>query len=804
MIRTNLDMGWTVAEAGSWNLPAERVDLPHDWSIHQKTRPDAPGAGGNGFFPGAALIYRKEIALPEKPCQALLELDGAYRNCEVAVNGNTVAQHAYGYTAFFADLTRYARFGEVNEIAITVNNSAMPNSRWYSGTGLYRHVDLLLLPDVAVRPWGIFPVTESLDSHLAVVRVEVAVQNRRACHAGPGVRVELVAPDGTIAAAAEKRIELAPDEEQTCFLRLAVEHPRVWSVDDPQLYQVKAILLEDGGVIDEAQVETGLRTVQVDPIRGFRLNGVPLKLKGGCVHHDLGPLGSAAFDQAEERRVRRMKEAGYNALRCAHNPPSRGLLAACDRLGMLVIDEAFDMWTVGKNINDYHLDFLQNWEKDIDAMVLRDRVHPCVVMWSIGNEIPERDGSSDGAAWARKLAERIRRWDVTRLITSAVNNLMLPDMDFSTPADEEDAKDPTVGFFNNLAVRTYNEVPLLERSAGYTAPLDVVGYNYLEYLYEKTLALHPDRILCGTESFPLNADKCWAYVMRYPQIIGDFTWTSWDYLGEAGLGRSFYQEPASADEPIPFGADYPWRTSYDADFDICGFERPQLAYRQIVWGSQKTYIASRDPRYHGQAEKICQWGWPLVHHHWSWPGCEGMPTTLEVYSPAEEVELLLNGASLGRKRAGADHRYKAEFTLTYQPGRLEAVSYIGGQPVSRDALETAGVPDHLALLPETDSLTGDGQGLCFIRVEVQDRMGRRVPTAEVPLAARVRGAAALQAFGSPRPDSIEVFTAGTFTSFEGRALAILRAGTEAGTAALEVTSPQLGQVRVELPVLARS
>ena len=183
---------------------------------------------------------------------------------------------------------------------------------------------------------------------------------------------------------------------------------------------------------------------------------------------------------------------------------------------------------------------------------------------------------------------------------------------------------------------------------------------------------------------------------------------------------------------LPFGADYPWRTSYDADFDICGFERPQLAYRQIVWGSQKTYIASRDPRYHGQAEKICQWGWPLVHHHWSWPGCEGMPTTLEVYSPAEEVELLLNGASLGRKRAGADHRYKAEFTLTYQPGRLEAVSYIGGQPVSRDALETAGVPDHLALLPETDSLTGDGQGLCFIRVEVQDRMGRRVPTAEVP------------------------------------------------------------------------
>ena len=806
MIRTNLDMGWTVEEAGRWDCAAQRVDLPHDWSIHQKTRPDAPGAGGNGFFPGAALIYKKELTLPQQPCRALLELDGAYRNCEVAINGNTVAQHAYGYTAFFADLTQYARFGEANEIAITVNNSALPNSRWYSGTGLYRHVDLLLLPEVAIQPWGIFPVTESLEPDLAVVRVEVTVRNAGMRPASPAVRAELTNPEGSIAAAGEKRILLAPGENQTCFLRLTVKSPRPWSPDDPQLYSAKVTLLDGDIPIDQDQVATGLRTVQVDPVRGFRLNGVSMKLKGGCIHHDLGPLGSAAFDQAELRRVRLMKEAGFNALRCAHNPPSRGLLAACDRMGLLVIDEAFDMWTVGKNINDYHLDFPRDWAGDIDAMVLRDRAHPCVVLWSIGNEIPERDGTSDGAHWAGKLAERIRLLDSSRPITSAVNNLMPPGASPATEldADDPDRLDPTIRFFNDRRARSFNEEHLLERTAAYTAPLDVVGYNYLDYLYDLTLEKFPDRVLCGTESFPLNIDRCWAHVMCHPQLIGDFTWTSWDYLGEAGLGRSLYQDPADGDAPAPFGAPHPWRTSYDADFDLCGFERPQLAYRQIVWGKSQTYIASRDPRYHDHVEKICQWGWPLVHHHWSWPGCEGLPTTLEVYSSAEEVELLLNGASLGRKRAGAAHRYKAEFTLTYAPGRLEAVSYAAGQPVSRDVLETVGEPHHLALLPETTALTADGQSLCFVRVELQDRQGHRVPTAEMPLTAQVQGAATLQAFGTPKPDSTEVFTSGAFTSFEGRALVILRAGTQAGNADLEASSPQLGTVRLTLPVLADS
>ena len=816
MIRQNLDLGWTLSQGRGRRAPGQKpeiVNLPHDWAIGQDTDPKSPGAGGNGFYPGAALQYGRAVEIPAAWAgqRVLLALDGAYRNSEVAINNQYVTYHAYGYTPFFADLTPYVRFGESNQIQVTVNNSALPNTRWYSGTGLYRHVELLCLPQVSVKPWGLFPVTESLDEELAVLRVEITAENHTGTQASRTGRVTLTDAGGETVISGYTQVQIPASGEATGFVRLAVMNPHAWDLDTPYLYQVTAELLEDGNVTDSASVTTGLRTVSVDPVRGFRLNGRSMKLRGGCIHHDNGPLGAAAFDAAEERRVRLMKEGGFNAIRCAHNPPSRGLLEACDKLGMLVMDEAFDMWIAGKNANDYHLDFQQWWAQDIDAMVLRDRAHPSVVMWSIGNEIPEHNGSSDGWRWSQKLAERVRLLDTSRPVTSAVNNVAPPfdptKMVIAGPggaalknSEKKEKPNPTVSFFNNEAMRAYNDEQFLAQTEGYVAPLDVIGYNYMEYLYEKTLELYPERVLCGTESFPLDADLNWNYVQSHPQIIGDFTWTSWDYLGEAGLGRSFYLDP-NYDGPPPFlfGAGYPWRISYDAEFDICGYPRPQLAYRQIVWGCTQTYAASRDPKFHGWEEKIAQWAWPLVHHHWSWPGCEGMTTTLEVYSAADEVELLINGVSQGRQPAGAKNRFKAEFTVTYQPGKLEAVSYTAGQEISRDVLTTTGAPAKLALLPETKTLRADGEDLCYVQIEVQDAEDNRVPTAELPLTAEVAGAATLQAFGSPKPDSTERFTVGGFTTYEGRVLAILRAGTAQGTATLTVRG-ELGEVTLELPV----
>ncbi len=818
MIRKNIDLGWELSNSGRrMSHMAEApliVDLPHDWSIGTQTDPNSIGAGGNGYYNGASISYKKvlDIAPEWKGNRVLLELDGAYRNCEVSINGSVVKYHPYGYTAFFADITERVVYGGENLVEITVNNTALPNSRWYSGTGLYRHIDLLCLPRVGIAPWGVFAHTESIINEDVVLVVDVTAENHTGTAAQRTVRVTLKDAEEQVVNTALTQCWIPAGGENTAFVRMVVPNANLWDLDTPYLYTVEAELLDGDVVTNTITVSTGLRTVSVDAKNGFMLNGKTMKLKGGCIHHDSGILGSAAFDAAEFRKVKLHKDNGYNALRSAHNPPSRGLLEACDKLGVLVMNEAFDMWIAGKNTNDYHLDFQKWWETDIDSMVKRDRNHPSVIMWSIGNEIPEHDGSSDGWKWAQLLAARVRLNDNTRPVTSGVNNVAdtrsgmtfyredIEDADKYIPQQLKDS--PTVGFFNNANVRKYNLENFFEQTEGYVAPLDVVGYNYIDYLYEETIKRYPNRVLCGTESFPLEADLQWAYVKRFPQLIGDFTWTSYDYIGEAGLGRSMYLDPKSTEAaPFMFGAGYPWRISYDADFDICGYERPQLAYRRIVWGSSETYLAVRDPKFHGWEEKISQWAWPLVHHNWSWPGREGMLTTLEVYSAAEEVELILNGVSLGKKPVGEANRFKATFTVTYAPGTLTAVSYSGGEEVSRNSLSTVGSPETIVLRPETHSLKADGQDLCYISVEVCDILGNRVPTAELLMTAEVSGEGVLQGFGSPKPDSTEVYTTGIFTTFEGRLMAVLRSGTSEGKVKLTVNCQELGTAEIVIPVV---
>jgi len=555
---------------------------------------------------------------------------------------------------------------------------------------------------------------------------------------------------------------------------------------------VRSELSLDGAVVDDAETPFGVRTFTVDPQNGFVLNGHPMKLRGGCIHHANGLLGAASFRDSERRKVRIHKEHGYNALRCAHNPPSRHLLDACDRAGMLVMDEAFDMWRTAKTVNDYHLHFEDWWERDLRAMVERDRNHPSIVFWSVGNEIPERDGSSDGAVWSRRLADAVRALDPTRPVTLAVCPVS-PDAAWEAgrPADES-PEERAEALFRHWG----------EKTAETLAPYDVVGYNYMHDRYERDGAHYPDRVLCGTESVAMDFDEVWDRVMRLPHVIGDFAWPSYDYLGEAGLGKALHGEAARAAIPrfMAHVSDYPWRLANCSDFDLCGFPRPQLDYRRIVWGSGETSVAVRHPAFHGQTELVSRWGWPECAAHWNWPGYEGRPVTVEVHSAAARVALCINGNWVGEAPAGKPNRYRATFETVYTPGSVLAVGMdADGNELSRRLLRTTGAPAGLRLTPERATLEADGHALCHVLGEYVDAAGDRVPDYEARTDATVDGPATLAALGAARVSTEENYTTGTFTAYEGRLQAILRAGTASGRAVLTVRGGGF-TARLEIPV----
>ncbi|TVQ17772.1 MAG: glycoside hydrolase family 2 protein, partial [Spirochaetaceae bacterium] len=696
-----IDREWRfrrTANAQTWNQPNEwlDVDLPHDFSIAEARDPQSPGGASNGFFPGGVAIYEKTIDAPEswQGHRILIEFEGVYMNATVRLNRHFIRFHPYGYTSFFCDLTPHVRVGHANTLTVTVNNGAMPNSRWYSGSGIYRHVRIHVLPLLHIAPWGVSVTTPKAGQADSIVEATTTVEYHGSEPSAPRARVRSTLRDasGTVVATDESDVEAAPangagspPQRLVARARMPVENARLWSIDDPYLYTLETELVADGKTIDRRETRVGIRSISFGRDTGFRLNGVGLKLKGGCVHHDCGLLGSAAYDRAEERKVELMKASGFNAVRTAHNPPSVAFLDACDRLGLLVIDEAFDCWRDGKNPNDYSVAFEHHWQEDIDAMVLRDRNHPSIIMWSTGNEIIERDGRSDGYRYAKLLADRIRALDPTRGVTNALCGLW---------------EDPEA---SGLAANVAPAAPTADGERDYWAelterfaePLDVVGYNYLLHRYEGDGQRFPKRIICGEETFPKDAFDYWESTERLPHVIGDFVWTAIDYLGEAGIGHVWY------DGQTAFLGDHPWHQAYCGDIDICGFKRPQSYYRDCVWGiATAPWIAVHDPHYHGRDGVVSAWGWPDVNSSWSWPGFDGKQVVVDVYSRDDEIELVLNGGSLGRRPAGRDHRYTATFETTYAPGELVAIGYSAGTERSRTVLRTAGRPAAIRLTPD--------------------------------------------------------------------------------------------------------
>jgi len=763
---------WREPDDSTWRL----VDLPHDWSIELERDPANPSGSAGGYFPMGLGWYRKTFAAPEAWCgkKVRVEFEGVYMNAETWLNGHFLGRHPYGYTSFWYDLTPYLDVGTTNVLKVMVDNACQVNSRWYSGSGIYRHVWLMVAEPVHVGHWGVYVTTPEVSPEGALVRVRTTVENEAEVPHEVIVRSRIVAPDGAWVGShgtphwrgglAEARAAIGPAGRHECSQDVLVANPQLWSPDTPDLYHVETEVLVENRIVDTATAAFGIRSLHFDAQAGFLLNGQPLKLKGGCVHHDDGVLGAASYDRAEERKVELLKASGFNAVRCAHNPPAPAFLDACDRLGMLVIDEAFDCWRDGKNPYDYHVSFDDWWRRDLDSMLYRDRNHPSVILWSIGNELVER-GQPEGARLARLLAEHVRAVDPTRPVIAAIN-----------------------GFGNAVAWSRADET---------FAALDVGGYNYQWGQYRPDHEQHPLRMMIGTESTPKEAFDQWMSVLELDYVLGDFVWTALDYLGEAGIGRVVFEG-----EQEPFLGRYPWHQANCGDLDLCGFKRPQSYYRDVLWqAGANLYIAVHAPIPEGQTLTLTYWGWPDVWPDWTWPGREGQPFQVDVYAACEQVELFLNGRSLGMRPTTRQERFVATFQVPYEPGVLKAVGYTDGRtrphrPVAECQVKTVGAPAGIRLTPDRSVIEAEPGDLSFVTVEIVDGEGLVHPHAGHTVFFTIKGEGSIAAVGSGDPLSVEGYRGNQRKAYRGRCLVVVKSHGRPGEIRLRAQADGLDGAEV--------
>ena len=811
-LQLNADANWKFflgdpagAELATFDDSAWRtLDLPHDWSIEGV--PDAKnltGSGG-GFYPAGVGWYRKTFTVPAdwKGRRVSVEFDGIAANATVYLNGKKLGIHPYAYTSFRFDLTAWLNVGKKNVLAVRVDNSEQPSSRWYEGAGIYRHVRVNVTNPVHVAPWGVFVSTLEATGESAKVRVRTDVQNDATEAAEITVRTTLLSAQGKPVARAESPLQPGRGAHEETKHEIALPRPELWSPESPVLYSAVTEILQRGKVIDRVETSFGVRTLAWSTDKGLLLNGKSIKLAGGSVHHDNGPLGAAAFDRAEERRVELLKAAGMNAVRTAHNPPSPAFLDACDRLGLLVLDEPFDVWTVSKAKYDYARYFKDWWQQDIDAMVLRDRNHPAIVFWGIGNEIPEA-WTPAGAPIAKELAERVRSLDTTRPLTEA-----FPGATYTPSTD------------------------------AVMAQLDVSGYNYnLAQNQGKDHERVPNRIMMTTESVPQAAFANWKLAHEHPYILGDFVWTAMDYLGESGIGSWSYMTPEQAkgatqvaammgtamatmgaDGKNPFAAmaqqdqgakpnpmiallfpGFPWHGANSGDVDLIGCRKPQSYYRDILWyGGDRVYATVRLPEPEGKTIVAIGWSVYPTLPSWTWPGQEGKDMQVEVYAGTEKVRLYLNDKLIGEKPTGVEQEHRTVFTVPYAPGTLKAIGVNGDREVATTALETAGDPLKLRLTADRTTLRADGEDLSFITVEALDAQGRPQLNASQEVKFAVNGPGRIIAAGNADQKSVESYRADHRALFNGRALVVVRASKTAGPIRLEAMAPGMSAAEVDL------
>ena len=766
--RTLIDNDWEFARDGQ---PAVVVDLPHDWSIQGVPAADEPAGNDGGYYPTGKGEYRKVLRLKTKAadrCYALY-FEGVYMNAEVIVNGVSTGVQHYGYSSFLRDVTELLREGD-NEVVVRVDNSKQKNCRWYTGSGIYRHVWLIETADVHFKYWGTFVTTPVVaQNDTSKVNVQAVVVNESDRDRVLDMCFKITQDEsigGGFSSMHSHTVRVKPHEELEVSHLFDVPHAHLWSPDTPHLYHAMLTISENNKPIDVTTQTFGIRSIAFNSEQGFLLNGRPIKLNGGCLHHDNGILGAAAFDRAEERKAELMKAAGFNAVRTSHNPPSEAFLDACDRIGLLVIDEAFDGWRSAKNTYDYSTLIDEHWQADLSALVLRDRNHPSIFAWSVGNEVIERK-EIQVVTTARKFAKLCRQLDPTRPVTSA---LCAWDSDW-------EIYDPLAETF------------------------ELVGYNYMIHKHATDHERDPQRVMYQSESYPREAFWNWVYSADHPYIFGDFVWTAIDYQGESGIGRWYYQGESEGEHY--HRNQFPWHAAYCGDIDFTGQRKPISYYRDLLWNVERPlYLSVKEPNgYYGTIRET-QWSvWPTFES-WTWPGHEGKPIEVEIYSRAPRVRLYMNDSLVAERPTTRAEEYKAVITVPYTPGtlRAEAVDEQGNPIASmntgHNTLRTAGEPYALRLTADRSVITADGQDLSFITIEVVDEQGTLCPNATNELTLSLRGRASLAAFGNADIKELGCTVDAVHNVWKGRAQAVVRATDRSGTATLTLSGKGLNPAKV--------
>ncbi len=763
-----------------WSVDGRPVRLPHDAMLAEpRTARGGTGVHG-GYFPGGRYRYAKRWTAPAAD-RLHLVFEGVYGKARVLVDGEPIAGCDSGYREWTVPLDGVVTAGREHLIEVDVDNREVPNGRWYTGAGIYRPVWLEELPAVHLARDGIRVHTGD-----GVVEIGVDV-------AGP-------APEGltvavTLGDAGESS---APVVGGTARLRLTVPQARLWSADDPYRYETTVRLLDGDAELHRRTLRAGLRTLHVDAERGLLVNGERVLLRGACVHHDSGVLGAATFRAAEFRRARILKANGFNAIRSAHNPISRDLLDACDEIGLYVMDELADVWYEPKTAHDAAARFAGTWQDDARAMVAKDHAHPSVIMYSIGNEITET-ATARGVATARELHDFVTGLDPHRPTTVAVNlvlNVMASHGASPFNKEPTEVSSTAANFMADklgALMRLLSRLPVADRvSRDAFAAVDVAGYNYAYGRYPGDRKRHPGRVILGTESMPGDLPRIWELVERVPGVLGDFMWTGWDYLGEAGIGTWAYgEQPGGIQKP------YPALIAGPGAIDITGLPGAPALLARAVWGRlDAPAIAVRPLDHAGERTLRTAWRSTDAVASWSWQGCEGRTAEIEVYSADDEVELLLDGRSLGRRRP---RRFLARFRTPYRPGELTAVGYRAGRETGRSTLRSAG-PARLRLNVESEARTADGQDLAFVHIELADDHGTVQTLAKDTVTVAVTGPGELAGFGSAAPATEETFTGDTHTTHYGRALAVIRAADRPGTITVTATSRNHGTATFDLSV----
>jgi len=741
-----------------------RLDLPHDWSIEAEFRREL--ASSTGYLPGGIGWYRKSFAVrrEKQGRRFMVEFDGVYRNSRVWLNGNLLGERPYGYSSFHYDLSGHLVYGGDNVLAVRVEREEAADCRWYPGSGIYRHVWLTETGPVHVAPWGVFVTTPRVTSEKAAVRVKTRIANAAPDGAEIELATSIIGPSGAELAKTSARRRLGPGEEAEFEQETEIARPSLWSAETPVLYRAVTAVISGGRPADDCETVFGIRTIAFEPDRGFLLNGVPTKMRGVCVHHDAGGLGAAVPDRVLERRIANLKALGCNAIRTSHNPMAPEFYDICDRLGLLVMDESFDEWSGGKNKwvvgwtkgeagrFGYDRHFKEWGVRDVSDMVRRDRNHPCVVLWSVGNEIdyagdpfthelndnhdPALPPASDLVRDAKPLIAAVKGLDTTRPVTVALAN-----------------------------VRVSNAVGLADL-------FDVVGYNYQEKMYEADHSRYPKRVIVGSENGHGLAE--WLAVKDSPYVCSQFLWTGIDYLGESHA--------------------YPSRGFASGLLDTCGFLKPRGCFREALWLDKPVLhlFACRPGEGRGPDGKREE-----QHAHWNWEGDARASIPVVAYSNCAQVELFVNGASLGA-RSPEDGMFR--WDVPYQAGELVGVGRNGADGV-KAVLATAGDPVGIEAVSDRPSL--EAGGIAHVEIYLADDGGRRIAHADRAIEVSVAGAGALISFDNGDQSDMTPMKSGKRSTFRGRALAIVEAGRVKGELTLDVSGSGLKRASVRLKIAGK-